>query len=93
MKPTITIVYCTRCKWLTRASWMTQELLTTFEEELGQVNLRPNQEGGVFDIYAEEDLIFSRREESRFPEITELKRLIRDRFFPERDLGHIEKTN
>ena len=34
MKPTITIEYCPKCNWLARAAWMSQELLTTFNEEL-----------------------------------------------------------
>ncbi|GAL65442.1 Rdx family protein [Jejuia pallidilutea] len=24
------IIYCTQCQWLLRATWMSQELLTTF---------------------------------------------------------------
>jgi uncharacterized membrane protein len=31
------ITYCTRCKFLLRAAWMAQELLTTFESELSEV--------------------------------------------------------
>ena len=37
----IQIVYCRQCRWLLRAAWMAQELLTTFEEELSEVALRP----------------------------------------------------
>lgn len=28
--PRIEIVYCTQCRWLLRAGWTAQELLTTF---------------------------------------------------------------
>jgi predicted Rdx family selenoprotein len=38
-KPVITIEYCRQCRWLMRAAWMQQELLTTFAEELGGVTL------------------------------------------------------
>ena len=30
----ITIEYCTGCRWLTRASWVAQELLITFESDI-----------------------------------------------------------
>ena len=35
--PRVEIVYCTQCRWLLRAAWMAQELLTTFADELGEV--------------------------------------------------------
>ena len=35
----VEIEYCTQCRWLMRAAWMAQELLTTFEAEIGEVAL------------------------------------------------------
>lgn len=87
----IEITYCRLCGWLLRASWMAQELLTTFSEELTAVTLIPDSTGGVFDIRIDGSMVWSRKEKGGFPEITELKRLIRDRIAPERELGHIEK--
>ena len=52
MKPRVEIEYCTQCRWLLRAAWMAQELLTTFETEIGEVTLRPGT-GGIFEIRAE----------------------------------------
>jgi selenoprotein W-related protein len=72
-----------------RAAWMAQELLTTFEDELGGVTLVPGT-GGVFIVRAEDKLIWSRKEHGRFPEITELKRLVRDAVAPDKQLGHSE---
>ncbi len=69
---------------------MAQELLTTFEQELGGITLVPGT-GGVFDIRAGGDLIWSRKERGAFPDIKELKRLVRDRVAPERDLGHTDR--
>ena len=43
----ITISYCTQCKWLLRAAWMAQELLSTFETDIAEVTLRPGL-GGLF---------------------------------------------
>jgi len=49
MAPRVEIEYCTGCRWLLRAGWTAQELLTTFEAELGAVTLIPGS-GGVFDV-------------------------------------------
>lgn len=73
-----------------RAAWMSQELLTTFSEELAEVTLRQGT-GGIFNIYANGELVFSRKKEGRFPEITELKQLVRDKIAPQKSLGHSDK--
>ena len=70
---------------------MAQELLGTFEEELGGVTLVPNAEGGVFEVRLAGETIFSRKDTGRFPEIKELKQLVRDRVAPGRDLGHVDR--
>jgi len=89
--PVIEIEYCTRCRWLLRAAWMAQELLSTFEQELRGVTLLPNTEGGVFEVRLAGEAIFSRVRAGRFPEIAELKQLVRDRVAPGRDLGHVDR--
>ena len=88
--PRVEIVYCRQCRWLMRAAWMAQELLATFEEELGGVALLPNAEGGVFEVRLAGERIFSRKQAGRFPDIKELKQLVRDRVAPGRDLGHVD---
>ena len=40
--PKVRITYCTGCRWMLRSAWMSQELLTTFEQELHSVTLLPN---------------------------------------------------
>lgn len=87
--PLITITYCTQCRWLLRAAWLAQELLTTFESEIGGVTLIPGT-GGIFRVSIEDHLIWSRKEAGRFPEAKELKQRIRDLVAPERSLGHSE---
>ncbi len=72
---------------------MGQELLSTFAEELGSVTLVPDDTGGVFEIRLDGKLIWSRHERGRFPEIKELKQMVRDEVAPLRDLGHIEKKD
>jgi selenoprotein W-related protein len=86
----IKIEYCTQCCWLLRAAWMAQELLTTFEHEIGEVALKPD-EGGVFEVRINGKLIWSREQEGRFPEAKELKQLVRDQIVPGKDLGHSDR--
>lgn len=90
MKNRVEIRYCTQCRWLMRAGWIAQELLTTFEEEIGELALVPGS-GGVFEVRIDGDLVWSRKERSRFPELKELKQLIRDRIAPQKDLGHSDR--
>lgn len=88
--PRVEIVYCTQCRWLLRAAWLAQELLTTFEAELGEVALVPGS-GGIFEIYLDDRLIWSRRSEGRFPEAKEIKQRVRDYIAPEKSLGHSDR--
>jgi selenoprotein W-related protein len=90
MKPRVDITYCTQCRWLLRAAWMAQELLVTFETELGEVALIPGT-GGIFEVKLNGELIYSRKEAGRFPESKELKQLIRDRIAPDKPLGHSDR--
>jgi len=75
-----------------RATWIAQELLTTFEAEIGQLVLVPRT-GGIFEVRADGDLMWSRKDRGRFPELKELKQLIRDRIAPSKDLGHSERRD
>ena len=89
-KNQVEIEYCTQCRWLLRAAWLAQELLTTFEQELFAVILQPGT-GGIFEVRLNGAVIFSRKDNARFPESKELKQLIRDLIVPDRDLGHSDK--
>ena len=89
--PRIEIQYCTQCRWLLRAAWMAQELLTTFEVELGGVTLIPGT-GGVFEVRSGDKILWSRKVEGRFPDIKELKQKVRDVVAPEKPLGHSDRT-
>ncbi len=88
ISPVIEITYCRLCGWGLRAGWMAQELLTTFAEELGSVTLTPDRTGGVFEVRVDDEVIWSRKERGRFPEMKEIKQLVRDRVAPGRSLGH-----
>jgi selenoprotein W-related protein len=88
--PRLEIEYCTQCRWLMRAGWTAQELLTTFGDELKEVALVPGK-GGIFEVRLDGETIWSRKEERRFPEMADLKQRVRDRIAPDRDLGHSDK--
>ncbi|KAK4123954.1 hypothetical protein N657DRAFT_645562, partial [Parathielavia appendiculata] len=47
--PRVTIQFCTQCKWMLRAAYYAQELLSTFSVALGEVALQPAT-GGVFIV-------------------------------------------
>ena len=89
-KPRVEIQYCTQCRWLLRAAWLAQELLTTFEAELGEAALIPST-GGVFEVRVDGETVWSRASQGRFPEAKEIKQLVRDRIAPDKDLGHSDR--
>lgn len=89
--PRLEITYCTRCRWLPRATWMAQELLTTFEAELGEVALVPGT-GGVFEVRVGGETVWSRKSDAAFTDAADIKRLVRDRVAPDRALGHSERS-
>ncbi len=88
MKPTITIEYCPKCNWMLRAAYMAQELLSTFTDDLYGVTLQPSETAGRYAISINNDIIFDRKQQGRFPEIKELKQLVRDAVAPDKNLGH-----
>lgn len=89
--PRIEIEYCVACRWLLRAGWTAQELLTTFEAELAEVALVPGRQSGVFIVRLDGEVLFDRAEAGRFPELRELKQLVRDRVAQGRSLGHSDR--
>ena len=86
----VEIEYCTQCRWLMRAGWTAQELLATFEAEIGEVALIPGK-GGVFEVRANGETVWSRKAEGGFPQPAELKQRIRDRIAPDKVLGHADR--
>lgn len=93
-KPKVRIEYCPGCKWLLRSAWYSQELLTTFEKELKEVSLSPSTESGTFRITVDHSVIWDRRDPHTpgFPDIKELKQLVRDVVAPQKSLGHSDKA-
>ena len=90
LKPRVEIEYCSQCRFILRASWMAQELLTTFADELGEVALIPGT-GGLFEVRLNGECLWNKQRHGRFPEPKEIKQFIRDRIAPDKDLGHSDR--
>jgi selenoprotein W-related protein len=91
MKPTVSIEYCPKCGWMLRAAYMAQELLTTFSDDVHGVLLQPSEVSGSYIVSVDGNVVFNRKKEGRFPEVKELKQLVRDVVNPEKSLGHSDK--
>ena len=97
--PRVAITYCTQCKWLLRAAYFGQELLSTFGTSIGEVALIPAT-GGIFTVYlsykplgaedaeVQQVLLWDRKAEGGFPETKTLKQRVRNIIEPEKKLGH-----
>lgn len=92
IKPVIRITYCTQCQWLLRATWMAQELLSTFGQDLGEVVLIPSS-GGVFMVSCNDLVVWDRKRDGGFPDAAQLKQRVRDVVAPDRDLGHTDRRS
>jgi selenoprotein W-related protein len=90
VSPSVVITYCTGCRWLLRAAYFGQELMSTFGDEINSFSLIPGREdqAGIFTVTLDGHVLWDRKEEGGFPEITELKQRARDRLAPAKDLGH-----
>jgi selenoprotein W-related protein len=86
----IQIHYCTQCRWMLRAAWMAQEILTTFEQDVAEVALVPGT-GGVFRVVANEQVVWDRTVDEGFPQPKELKQRLRDVIAPGKSLGHSDR--
>ncbi|MCL9782845.1 SelT/SelW/SelH family protein [Vibrio sp. S4M6] len=87
IKANIDIYYCRQCNWMLRSSWLCQELLSTFSEDIESVSLHPDT-GGRFEIICNEHQVWERKKDGGFPEAKVLKQRIRDVIDPARSLGH-----
>ncbi|KAF2225180.1 Rdx family-domain-containing protein [Elsinoe ampelina] len=101
--PRVAITYCTQCRWMLRAAYFGQELLSTFSTAIGEVALIPAT-GGIFQVHltylsadgatekqgaqAQHVLLWDRKAEGGFPETKILKQRLRNYIEPERNLGH-----
>lgn len=89
-KSVIDIYYCQKCHFMLRATWMCQELLYTFGEDLDSINLHPDS-GGRYEVFCNGISIWEKKRDGGFPEAKILKQRVRDLIDPERSLGHSDR--
>lgn len=85
--PRVTITYCRKCRFQLRAAWMAQELLAAFEDDVAEVALVPGS-GGIFEIALDGEVLATNRDSAPMPDVSSVKRLLRDRVAPGRRIGH-----
>jgi len=93
--PRVEIEFCTGCKWMLRAAYLQQELLSTFGTAIGEIALIPcATPSGRFIVRVNECIVWDRTQEATkgFPETKVLKQLVRDIIEPEKSLGHSDKV-
>ncbi|KAF2155850.1 hypothetical protein K461DRAFT_82339 [Myriangium duriaei CBS 260.36] len=106
--PRVSIRFCTQCRWMLRAAYFGQELLSTFSTAIGEVALIPVT-GGIFQVHLtylpqsadsesgepipKEVLLWDRKTEGGFPETKILKQRLRDHIEPGKNLGHSDKPS
>ncbi|WP_292000542.1 SelT/SelW/SelH family protein [Caldivirga sp.] len=72
----VRVVYCRPCGYLDRAIKLAKDVLSELGYAGVMVTLVPGS-NGVFDVYVDDKLVFSRHEEKRFPESSEIIGIIK----------------
>ena len=70
----VRIVYCVPCGHLPRAIELGQQLLARYGQRLNKnfsVTL-DTSDGGTFEVWIDDERVFSRHEEKRFPSLEEI---------------------
>ncbi|CAM9441768.1 unnamed protein product, partial [Chrysoparadoxa australica] len=89
--PRVEIEYCIGCRWMLRSAWLAQELLSTFEAEIGEVALQPSALAGTFEVRVEGAYVFKAEKGGAHScSMQALKQRVRDVISPEKELGHSE---
>lgn len=85
-RPRVIITCCTRCRWLSRATWPAGELRTSSTTALGRAVLRPGV-GGVVTVMVDDDLVWDRVRDGGLGDPAPPERLVPDRVAPAQSLG------
>ena len=86
----VEIEYCAQCGFLPRATWLAQELLTTFAYEIRELALVPGK-GGILEVRVDGEAVYNRKDTAEFVDPKLLKQALRDRIAPGRSLGHSDR--
>lgn len=78
MKNIILIEYCTGWGYLGRAVALARSILDEHKNTISELKLLPSS-GGVLEISLNNELIFSKKELSRYPEKDEIKNILKNK--------------
>jgi selenoprotein W-related protein len=67
----VKVVFCKPCGFQNRALDLASEILNRFGLDGVSVTLVPGK-NGIFDVYVDNEMVFSRYKEKRFPEHQEI---------------------
>ena len=67
----LSIEYCNVWNYLPRAASLASTILKKYGTSISSLNLIPSS-GGVFEILNDENVVFSKKNEGRFPEENEI---------------------
>lgn len=90
--PNVNVRYCNDSKWMMRANWICQEILSTFQDEVRSVTLIPmrssiEEKSGIFEVSISDRIVWNRKKDGKAFHIEEIKSRIRDIVSPDKDLG------
>ena len=75
MAMAISVEYCASCNYLPRALWMAAEILGEIQADVREFTVIPGDRG-IFDWRVDGEMVYSKGELGRFPELEELKEAI-----------------
>lgn len=78
MKNVLRIEYCTAWGYLGRAVALTRAILNEHKNNFSEVILVPSS-GGVLEVSLNDELIFSKKKEDRYPEKEEVENLVKEK--------------
>lgn len=76
----ITITYCVPCDYSDYALGLTKELIKNYQHNINKLVLKTGSKG-IFDIWVNDEIIFSKKELNRYPEPGEISRMLEENFF------------
>mmetsp|Transcript_2001 Transcript_2001/g.3629 ORF Transcript_2001/g.3629 Transcript_2001/m.3629 type:complete len:360 (+) Transcript_2001:2936-4015(+) len=89
--PNVNVKYCNVSKWMMRANWICQEILSTFQDEVRSVTLIPmrssiEEKSGIFEVSISDRIVWNRKKDGKAFHIEKIKSRIRDIVSPDKDL-------
>ena len=71
----IVVEYCVPCSYLSRTMWLVGDVLTDLQEDIKSLTLIPSG-AGRFEWTVDGELVYSKAQTDRFPDLDELKMLV-----------------